>query len=152
VLGSICAATPSYADSGVQHLAFEYAEEPVVTSVDGLGVGCPDFTGTLEEDRYLKASGILKRDGTGHATSDVVATVELTPDASSAVSYTGSYAEHQAGFFADDGHGDRVVTTTTHGVLEGSDGSTWRIQEVAHLAVDARGTVRVWFDDLRCTG
>jgi hypothetical protein len=147
---------PSYAeslDSGartVQHLTFAYPEDPVLTRIDGLGIGCPAFVGTLEEDRYLDVSGIIKPDGTGHARTDVAATVILTPDDAAGVSYTGSYAQHQTGFFVDDGHGDRAVTTTTHGAITGSDGSTWQISEVAHFSVDATGTVRATFDRMRC--
>jgi hypothetical protein len=149
-------AAPSYAespDSGtgtVQHLTFSYAEDPVVGHVDGLGIGCPAFVGTLEEDRYLDVTGIMKSDGTGHARTDVAATVTLTPDDAAAVSYTGGYAQHQTGFFVDEGHGDRSVTTTTHGTLTGSDGSTWRISEVVHFSVDAAGTARAGFDRMRC--
>jgi hypothetical protein len=149
-------ATPSYAESPgsgtgtVQHLTFAYPEDPVLTRVDGLGAGCPAFTGTLEEDRYLEVSGIMKPDGTGHARTDVAATVTLTPDDAAAVSYAGSYAQHQTGFFVDEGHGDRTATTTTHGTIIGSDGSTWRITEVAHFSVDATGTVRATFDRMRC--
>ncbi|HET8604514.1 MAG TPA: hypothetical protein VFM09_11335 [Marmoricola sp.] len=142
---------PSYADGGVQHLAFSFDEDPVVTQVDGIGAGCPGFTGTLEEDRHLEIAGIMKADGTGHATTDVTATVALTPSDPAAASYSGDYTQHQTGFFVDDGHGDRVVTTTTHGTLTGSDGSAWRISEVVHFSVDASGTVRAWFDRMRCT-
>ncbi len=145
-------AAPSYAESGVQHLTFSYDEEPAFTSVNGLGAGCPDFTGTLEEDRHLQLSGIMKVDGSAHATTDVTATVTLTPDDPAAVAYAGSYTQHQTGFFLDDGHGDRVVTTTTHGKITGSDGSTWRIQEVIHLSLDAHGALRANFDRLRCEG
>jgi hypothetical protein len=81
----------------------------------------------------------------------VTATVSLTPVEPSAVSYTGSYVQHQTGFFVDDGHGDRVVTTTTHGTLTGSDGSSARLTEVVHVSVDGSGTVRAWFDRMRCT-
>ena len=143
---------PAYADSSVQHLTFDFGEDPVVTSLDGLGPGCPDFTGILEEDRILHVSGIMKADGTGHATTEVAATVLLTPADPGQVAYTGSYSQHQSGFFVDDGDGDRVVTTTTRGVLTGSDGSTWRIQEVVHLSLDGQGEPRVWFDRFRCTG
>lgn len=50
------------------------------------------------------------------------------------------------------GHGDWSLTTTTHGTITGSDGSTWRISEVAHFSVDAAGTVRAGFDRMRCEG
>lgn len=156
VATAVAVATPSYAespDSGtstVQHLTFAYPEDPVLTHVDGLGIGCPAFTGTVEEDRYLHVSGIMKPDGTGHARTDVAASVTLTPDDAAAVSYTGGYAQHQTGFFVDGGHGDRTVTTTTHGTITGSDGSTWRVTEVAHFSVDATGTVRAMFDRMRC--
>jgi hypothetical protein len=143
-------AAPSYADTGVQHLAFSYPEDPVVGHVDGLGAGCPAFAGTLEEDRFLQVSGIMKPDGTGHARTDVAATVTLTPDDAAAVSYNGGYAQHQTGFFVDEGHGDRSVMTTTHGTLTGSDGSSWRISEVVHFSVDAAGTVRASFDRMHC--
>jgi hypothetical protein len=144
------ATATAQAAGGVQRLTFSYDEPPVVTQVDGIGPGCPAFTGTLEEDRHLEVAGIIKSDGTGHAHTDVTATVTLTPDDAAAVSYTGSYVQHQTGFFVDDGHGDRVVTTTTHGTITGSDGSVARITEVVHVAVDGHGTVRVWFDRMRC--
>lgn len=150
VLAGTALAGPSYAGSGVQHLTFSYPEDPVATHVAGLGIGCPAFAGTLEEERYLDVSGIMKPDGTGHARTQVTATVTLSPDDPSAVSYTGSYAQHQTGFFVDGGHGDRSVTTTTHGSLTGSDGSTWRISEVVHFSVSHDGTVRAGFDRLRC--
>lgn len=150
VAAATAVAAPSYADSGVQHLRFSYPEDPVVTHVGGLGSGCPAFTGTLEEERFLEVSGIMKSGGTGHARTDVTATVTLTPDDTAAVSYAGGYASHQTGFFVDDGHGDRTVTTTTHGTITGSDGSTWRISDVAHFSVDAAGTVRTGFDRMRC--
>ena len=143
-------AAPSYAGSGVQHLTFSYPEDPVVTSVAGLGAGCPAFVGTLEEDRHLDVNGIMKPDGTGHARTDVTASVTLTPGDPGAIAYTGGYAQHQTGYFVDDGHGDRSVTTTTHGILTGSDGSTWKISEVGHFSVDASGTVRASFDRMRC--
>ncbi len=154
VAGALAAAAlvtaPVHADSGVQHLTFTFDEDPVVTHVTGLGTGCPAFTGTLEEDRHLDMSGIMKADGTGHATTSVTATVTLTPDDPDAVTYTGGYTQHQTGSFVDEGHGDRVVTTTTHGLITGSDGTTWRIQEVVHLSLDARGAVRSTFDRMRC--
>jgi hypothetical protein len=150
VAAATALAAPSYAHTGVQHLTFSYPEDPVVGHVDGLGAGCPAFAGTLEEDRFLQVSGIMKPDGTGHARTDVAATVTLTPDDAAAMSYTGGYAQHQTGYFVDEGHGDRSVTTTTHGTLTGSDGSTWRISEVVHFSVDAAGTVRASFDRMRC--
>lgn len=94
----------------------------------------------------------MKPDGTAHARTDVTATVTLTADDTAAISYTGGYAQHQTGFFVDDGHGDRTVTTTTHGTITGSDGSRWRISEVAHFSVDAAGTVRAGFDRMRREG
>ena len=144
--------SPAYAGDKVQHLTFDFPEDPVLTAVDGLGPGCPDFTGILEEDRSLHMSGIMKADGTGHATTDVDATVTLTPTDADAVSYGGGYSQHQSGFFVEGGEGDRVVTTATHGLITGTDGSTWRIQEVVHLSVDAQGEVRAWFDRFRCVG
>jgi hypothetical protein len=156
VVLAIAAATAAWpataqADGNVQHLSFSYDEDPVFTEIDGIGPGCPDFVGTLEEDRHLDVAGIMKADGTGHARTDVTATVTLTPADSSAVSYTGSYVQHQTGFFVDGGEGDRVVTTTTHGTLTGSDGSTARLTEVVHVSVDGSGTVRAWFDRMRCS-
>lgn len=144
-------ATAAHAESGVQHLAFSYDEEPVVTGISAIGPGCPAFSGTLEEDRHLEAAGTMKADGTGHARIDVTATVTLTPDDPTAVSYTGGYVEHQTGFFVDDGFGERVDTTVTHGTITGSDGSTARITEVVHVTVDGSGKVRAWFDRMRCT-
>jgi hypothetical protein len=43
-----------------------------------------------------------------------------------------------------------VVTTTTHGSLTGSDGSSWRLTEVVHFSVDARGELRAGFDRMHC--
>jgi hypothetical protein len=153
VAGLVAAATtlaaPSYA-APPQHLTFSYDEAPVLTHLDGIGTGCPAFSGTLEEDRHLDVIGTMSNDGTGHARTEVTATVVLTPDAPGSTSYAGGYTQRQSGFFVDDGHGDRVVTTTTHGLLTGSDGSVWRISEVAHLSVDAQGTVHAWFDRMRC--
>lgn len=156
VVLTVAAATVAWpamaqATGDVQHLTFSYDEPPVLTQIDGIGPGCPAFTGTLEEDRHLEVTGIMKGDGTGHARTDVTATVTLTPDDAAAVSYTGSYVQHQTGFFVDDGHGDRVDTTTTHGTITGSDGSTARIREVVHVAVDGNGNVRAWFDRMRCS-
>ncbi len=150
VAATTCLAAPSNAESGVQHLTFSYDEAPVISPVNGLGAGCPGFTGTLEEDRHLLLSGIMKGDGSAHATTDVTATVTLTPDDPAAVAYAGSYTQHQTGFFLYEGHSDRVVTTTTHGVITGSDGSTWPIQEVVHLSLDAHGVERATFDRFRC--
>jgi hypothetical protein len=149
VVAATALTAPSYAGAPL-HLSFLYDEDPVITHVDGIGADCPSFVGILEEDRHLEAVGTMKADGTGHARTDVTATVVLTPDDPAAVSYTGGYTQHQSGFFIDDGHGDRVVSTTTHGRITGSDGSSWRISEVAHVTVDAHGNVRTSFDRMRC--
>jgi hypothetical protein len=53
--------------------------------------------------------------------------------------------------FTASGDDERVVITTTHGELTGSDGSTYRIREVAHVVVGDAGTVRVWFDRSSCS-
>jgi hypothetical protein len=152
-LAAMWLAGPAYAGTGgaqVQHLAFSFDEEPVSTQVEGLGRGCPDFTGVLEERRHLDAVGIMKADGSGHARTDVAATVTLTPDDPNGTSYTGGYRQHQAGSFVAGGTEDRVVTTTMHGTISGSDGSSYLITEVVHFSVDSAGEVRAWIDRFHC--
>jgi hypothetical protein len=94
--------------------------------------------------------GWVDDDGTGHATTGVAAPLTLVPDGGGP-SWSGGYVSHQAGQFTASGDDERVVTTTTHGGLTGTDGSTYRIREVAHVVVEDDGTPRVWFDRFSCT-
>lgn len=147
-IATLAPTTPAFADSPLLHMSFD--EDPVVTAIDGLGAGCPAFSGTLEEDRHLEINGFVKDDGTAHARTDVSASVTLTPDDPAAVAYIGGYTSHQTGVFTDLGDDDRQVTTTTHGTLTGSDGSSFRITEVVHFSIDRNGHVRAWFDRFHC--
>jgi hypothetical protein len=133
-----------------EHLTMSFDEDPAITPVDGLGPGCPAFSGTLSEYRHLDLAGTVLSDGTVHGRTLVTATVTLTPDDPGAPSYAGGYTSRQTGFFTDGGDDDRVVTTTTHGVITGTDGSSYRISEVVHFSVDAQGNLRAWFDRFRC--
>ena len=140
----------AHADSPVQHLSMSYDEDPVVSTVDGLGPDCPGLVGTLTETRHLDISGWFKADGTAHAVTIVTATVTLVPDDSSQPSYTGGYVTHESGQYTAGGADERIDTATTQGHLTGSDGSSYRISEVGHLTIDGTGTPRIWFDRFRC--
>jgi hypothetical protein len=142
------AATASYADSPLLHMSFD--EEPVSTVIGGLGPGCPAFTGTLVENRHLEITGFFRDGGAAYARTFVSATVTLTPADAGDPSYTGSYVSRQTGAFADYGESDRQVTTTTHGRIEGSDGSSYGLDAVVHFSVDGNGVVRAWVDDFHC--
>ena len=151
LLALVTSTGPAYAGGDPQSMSMAF-DEPVATAwVDGLGPGCPDFTGTLTEHRHLVIDGWLKPDGTGHARTDVTAQVTLVPDDAGAPSYAGSYVSHQTGQFVAFGDDERVVTTTTHGTLVGSDGSRIRIAEVARVGVDGQGRLRTWFDRFHCS-
>lgn len=140
----------AHAASPVQHLSMSYDEDPVVSTVDGLGPDCPDLVGTLTETRHLDITGWFKPDGTAHATTTVTATVTLVPGDSSAPSYSGGYVTHESGQYTAFGEGERIDTATTQGHLDGSDGSSYRISEVGHLTIDGTGRPSVFFDHFRC--
>jgi hypothetical protein len=142
-------AAPAQAATPRQHLSFD---ESATTSIAGLGRGCPAFTGTLREQRHLEIDVLLRPDGTAQAHTLATATVDLVPEDPDATSYSGSYTQRQTGSFTNSGDDDRVVSTTMAGRLEGSDGSSYPISEVVHFSVDAQGTVRSWFDRMRCGG
>jgi hypothetical protein len=143
--------TPAaFAASPVNHFSMSFDEPVSVMHVDGLGRGCPAFTGNLVENRHLAITGWVRDDGAAHALTVVTATVALVPDEAGAVSYSGGYAARQTGSFTAGGEDDRVVTTTTHGLINGTDGSSYKISEVAHFSVDGKGDVRAWFDKLHC--
>jgi hypothetical protein len=142
-------APAAHAGSPTQHLAFSYDEESAVSTVDGLP-GCPDLVGTLTENRHLDAVGWIKPDGTAHAVTTVTASLTLAAQDGTRPSYVGGYVQQQTGQFTAYGDDERVVTATTHGNLVGSDGSSYRISEVTHLAIDGAGRAPVWFDRLRC--
>ena len=145
-----CATPAAFAASPVDHFSMSFDEPVSITHVDGLGRGCPAFTGNLVEDRHLEITGWLRDDGAAHALTLVTATVSLVPDEGGAVSYTGGYVGRQTGSFTGGGEDDRVVTTTTHGLIDGTDGSSYKISEVAHFSLDGTGDVRAWFDKLHC--
>jgi hypothetical protein len=145
-----CATPTAFAASPVDHLSMSFDEPVSVMHVAGLGRDCPAFTGNLVENRHLDISGWIRDDGAAHALTAVTATVELVPDEASAVSYSGGYTAHQTGSFTAGGDDDRVVTTVTHGAISGTDGSSYKINEVAHFALDGAGDVRAWFDKLNC--
>lgn len=145
-----CTAPTAFADSPVEHLSMSFDEPVSVMHVDGLGRGCPAFTGSLVENRHLEITGWVRDDGAAHARTVVTATVALVPDESGAVAYSGGYTAGQTGSFTAGGDDDRVVTTVTHGVISGTDGSSYRISEVAHFALDGNGDVRAWFDKFHC--
>jgi hypothetical protein len=144
------AAPPASADPGQMRFAFAF-DESSSPHVEGLGIGCPVFTGTLTELRHNEIEGFVNADGTGHARTVATATITLVPDDSSMPSYAGSYTSRQTGTFDDAGATDRAVTTTVHGVIAGTDGSTYGVMEVAHFSLDGQGTIRVWFDRMSCT-
>jgi hypothetical protein len=151
-LALVLPATAAQAAGGPTPLSLSFDEPVVTTSVDGLGRGCPAFTGVLEEQRHLDIDGWIKPDGTAHARTLVTALVTLTPDDPEAPAYVGRYTQHQTGQFTAAGDDERVVTTTMHGALRGSDGSSYRISEVVHLSFDAHGAVRSSFDRMHCGG
>lgn len=130
---------PAYAGgSHTRIVGRSFDERPSVTRVDGLGPGCPDFTGALVERRHLQMSGYV-RDGVAHISTVVTATVVLRPASSGATSYRGSYRSVQAGVFDHHGHRTRRVTTLTVGTIHGSDGSTYGTVEVAHSRLGPDG-------------
>ena len=145
-----CATPAAFAASPVHHLSMSFDEPVSVMHVDGLGRGCPAFSGSLVENRHLDITGWVRDDGAAHALTDVTATVALVPDEASDVSYSGGYTAHQTGSFTAGGDDDRVVTTVTHGAISGTDGSSYKISEVAHFALDGNGDVRAWFDKFHC--
>ncbi|HET7305793.1 MAG TPA: hypothetical protein VFJ12_14725 [Segeticoccus sp.] len=151
---AVAIATPgaAFAAGPPQHLTFSFDEPTEVSHVDSLGARCPDFVGTLVEERHLELDGWMKEDGTAHARTDVTAQVKLVPDDPQGVSYSGGYTQHQTGAFTAYGDDDRVVTTTTHGTIAGSDGSSYRISEVVHFSVAKDGAVHASFDRFRCEG
>jgi hypothetical protein len=149
VVAAAGVAAPAQAATPRQHLSFD---ESATTSIAGLGSGCPSFTGTLQEQRHLEIEVLLKPDGTAQAHTLATAAVTLTPDDPGATSYSGGYTQRQTGSFTSSGDDDRVVTTTMTGVLDGSDGSSYRISDVAHFSLDAQGTVRSWFERMHCGG
>lgn len=120
-----------------------------MSMVDGLGPDCPGLVGTLTEYRHIDVEGWIRDDGAAHAAVVATATVTLAPEGGG-TSYAGGYVERQTGQFTGYGDDDRVVTAVTHGVLTGTDGSTYRISEVSHLAIDGTGRPTVWFDRLSC--
>jgi hypothetical protein len=150
-LAAPATAAPAPATSAPQRFSVSFDEEPVVTPVDGLGTGCPAFTGTLTERRHLQIDGLIQPDGTAHARTLVTASVTLAPSDPTTPSYAGGYTSRQSGLFSNGGNDDRVVTTTTHGTIIGTDGSSYRISEVVHLTLDAHGSVRAWFDRFHCS-
>lgn len=158
VLATLAAAalatTPgaAFAAEPPQHLSMAFDEPTEVTHVDGLGPRCPDFTGTLVENRHLDLDGWIKDDGTAHARTAVTARVSLVPDDPNGTAYAGAYTQRQTGNFTAYGDDDRIVTTTTHGTLEGTDGSSFRISEVVHFSVNHHGTVHASFDRFHCAG
>jgi hypothetical protein len=143
-------AAPANADSPVQHLTLSFEEEPVVSTIVGLGPDCPDLVGTMTENRHLQVDGWVRSDGSAHASTDVTAVVTIFPTASGGTSFTGGYIQHQTGQFTAFGEDERVVTTTTRGTLRGSDGSTYRISEVSHVVIHGAQLTQVWFDHFRC--
>lgn len=149
-LGLAVLAAPAQAGSGIQRFSVSFDEEPSTMAVAGLGRGCPDVTGTLTEWRHLDIDGFVQPDGSAHARTVATAAVSLTPDDPAAPSYTGGYTQRQTGSFTNGGDDDRVVSTTTHGTITGSDGSSYKISEVVHFSVDASGTVRARFDRFHC--
>lgn len=149
LLGAATAlAAPSYA-AAPQHLTFSF-DESASSHVDGLGVGCPAFVGTLVEYRHDELAGILLADGTVHGRTYATSVATLLPDDPAATSYTGSYVLRETGTYADGGEDDWVETATASGTLSGSDGSSWRFEEVVHLSVSHDGTVRASSDRMHC--
>lgn len=142
-------ATPAYADSGVQHLTFSF-DEQASSHLDGLGRGCPAFSGTLLEQRHDELAGIVQADGTVHGRTTATASAQLVPDDPADTSYTGGYSFHQTGTFVAGGTEDKVVTSVVHGTFTGSDGSSFHYTELVHFSVDGHGTVRVSFDRPHC--
>ncbi|HET6626086.1 MAG TPA: hypothetical protein VFG63_06825 [Nocardioidaceae bacterium] len=140
----------AHADSGREQISLAFDEPPVTTSVSGLGPGCPSFQGDLTEYRHVQIDGFIGPDGTAHARSLVTASLELVPREEDDPSYTGGYTARQTGMFENAGDDERVVTTTTHGMLEGSDGTSYGVNEVAHFSLSKDGTIRAWFDRMHC--
>lgn len=154
VAASACALAattpPAFAVSPVHQLSISFDEPVSVMHVDGLGRGCPAFTGSLVENRHLEITGWFRDDGAAQARTVATATVALVPDETEAVSYSGGYTAHQTGSFTAGGDDDRVVTTTTHGRISGTDGSSYRISEVVHFSLDGNAAVRTSFDKFHC--
>jgi hypothetical protein len=140
----------AHATSPVQHLSMSFDEDPVVSTVAGLSPDCPDLAGTLTETRHLDIRGWVKPDGSAHAVTTATATVTLVPSDSSRPSYTGGYVTRESGQYTGSGEDERIDTATTHGYLDGTDGSSYEISEVGHLTIGGTGEPRVWFDRLRC--
>jgi hypothetical protein len=143
-------AAPAYAGTAAEHYAFSF-DETATTSVDGLGPGCPDFTGTMFEDRHDDLAGVMLGDGTVHGRTLATSRISLVPDTPGATSYTGSVVYRETGTYVNEGEDDWRETATVHGVLTGDDGSEFGFTEVVHMSVDARGTVRSSFDRMHCS-
>lgn len=141
---------PAYAGTPPEHYAFSF-DEVATSHVDGLGAGCPDFTGTMQEYRHDELSGVMLANGTVHGRTLATSRISLVPDDPDAASYTGSVVYRETGTYVNGGEDDWRETATVHGMLTGDDGSRFRVTEVMHLSVDAHGTVRSSFDRMRCS-
>ncbi len=133
------AAGPARGSHGtLVHRSFD--EPRMVTPVQGLGPGCPDFVGRLVERRHLVQSGYV-RGARARISTVVDARVRLIPDDDSAASYRGSYRSLQVGVF--DRGGKRTVrsTTLTLGHLRGDDGAAFSTVEDARVRRDGAGHV-----------
>ncbi len=149
-VGAAAVSGPAHAGSPAEHYSFSF-DESATTRIDGLGTGCPDFTGTMVESRHDELSGAMLSDGTVHGRTVATSQISLVPDDPAATSYTGSVVFRETGTYVNDGQDDWHETATVHGTLRGSDGSLTHLTEVAHLAVDAQGTVRSSFDRMHCS-
>jgi hypothetical protein len=107
---------------------------------------CNGETGTLELTYNGVAHATLLANGTGHFTFTATGSFTFTPDDPTGVTYIGHVTMW-------DGENDNLqnsaatATLSAHGT--GSDGSTLRIHDVAHLSVSATGIV-ITFDKLTC--
>lgn len=141
---------PAYADTPTEHYALSF-DETATTDVGGLGTGCPDFSGTMTEDRHDELTGVMLADGTVHGRTVATSQISLVPADPAATSYTGSIVYRETGTYVNEGEDDWRETATVHGTLSGADGTEYRFTEVMHLSVDARGTVRSSFDRMHCS-
>lgn len=127
-----------------------YDERPIATHLNGLGPGCPDFTGTMTERRHLVVSG-YRRGDTVRVSTEVTATVTLVPDDPATVSYRGRYRSVQIGTFGNHGRRDDKVATFTLGHVRGSDGSAFGTIEEARTWRDSTGRAHQ-SDRFHCDG
>lgn len=121
----------------------------VIPCLDG---GAPATISTVENGvLHITAAG-LDRHGNPlppyHLTGTFTGTFTAVPDDSSLPTFTG----HFTNWFGENSNRSGVVvdTDTFTVIAQGSDGSTLKFHDVAHLTVGPGGTIRVALDKPTC--